>query len=99
MKHGHYIKVSFSFGFIWTLALFIFGSFFNTTSSYTDVIEITFSFLCDQFDYLCRPKKKNTKKTAVVCVKSSFSQTAAVSFILNDFIISLYKVFARAVKS
>lgn len=62
MKHRHYIKVSFSFGFIWTLALFIFGSFFNTTSSYTDVIEITLAFCAISLIIYAVQRRKIRKK-------------------------------------
>ncbi|MFB8424086.1 DedA family protein [Priestia megaterium] len=58
MKHRH----SFSFGFIWTLALFIFGSFFNTTSSYTDVIEITLAFCAISLIIYAVQRRKIRKK-------------------------------------
>ncbi|TYR80687.1 DedA family protein [Priestia megaterium] len=62
MRHRQYVFVSFSFGFIWTLALFVAGAMLNGSSSYVHVINVTIAFIFIGLMFSLYQKRKLHRK-------------------------------------
>ncbi|WP_110114751.1 VTT domain-containing protein [Bacillus sp. CGMCC 1.16541] len=62
MRNARYITVSFSFGFIWTLCLFILGAVLDGSPSYVDFVDVGIGLIFICGIYIFYRKRKQRRK-------------------------------------